>query len=88
MNYFQVILVRTLEEKLKDGKKYAPFPWQLKEGESWTQEMRYSEAGVLKEVLALERKAVDELKLAFESADNQEVNATFRYYSKGRRMKQ
>jgi hypothetical protein len=37
-------------------------PWRLKEGERWTQEMRHAEAGVLKEALALERKAVDQLK--------------------------
>ena len=50
--------------KLKEGWKYAPFPWQLKQGESWTKEMRHSEAEVLKEVLTLERKAIAEIEKA------------------------
>ena len=55
-------LYEEIVEKLKDGWKYAPMPWQLKEGEHWTKEMRHAEAGVLKEALSLERTAVDELK--------------------------
>jgi hypothetical protein len=48
--------------KLKNGLEYAPFPWQLKDGKKWTAEMRHAEAGVLKEVLALEREAIKELE--------------------------
>lgn len=48
--------------KLKEGWKYAPFPWQVKEGEHWTKEMRHAEASVLKDVLTLERKAVAEIE--------------------------
>ena len=51
-------------QKLMGGRKYAPFPHQLKDGERWTKEMRHAEADVLKEVLALEREAIDELKSA------------------------
>ncbi len=54
--------------KLKDGWKYAPFPHDLKGGEGWTAEMRHAEADVLKEVSALEKKAVNELKAAIEKA--------------------
>ncbi len=48
--------------KLKEGWKHAPFPWQLKEGERWTKEMRHAEASVLKDVLTLEKKAVAEIE--------------------------
>ena len=61
-------LYEEIVEKLKDGWKYAPMPWQLKEGEHWTKEMRHVEAAVLKEALSLERTAVDELKVAVEVA--------------------
>ena len=59
--------------KLKEGWKHAPFPWQVKEGESWTKEMRHAEAGVLKEVLVLEKKALGELKTALELASKKKV---------------
>ncbi len=55
--------------KLKEGSKYAPYPWQLKDGEQWTAEMRHAEAGVLKEVLALERKANGRLRAALKWED-------------------
>ena len=44
--------------------RYAPFTWQLGEGERWTAEMRHAEAGTLKEAMEIERKAVDELRTA------------------------
>ena len=57
-------LYEKVSEKLKDGWKYAPqFP---PEGKHWTKEMRHAQAHVLKETLALERKAVDELKAVLE----------------------
>ncbi|MBC8233597.1 effector binding domain-containing protein [bacterium] len=50
--------------KLKEGWKYSQFPWQLQEGESWTKEMRHSEAIALKEVMTLEKKAITEIEKA------------------------
>ena len=54
--------------ELREGWKYAPFPWQLKDGKRWTKEMRHAEAEVLKETLALERKAISKLQAALDSA--------------------
>lgn len=52
---------------LKDGQSNAPFNWQLKEGEHWTQEMRDAEAITLKNASDIERKAIDELKEALKA---------------------
>jgi len=69
MNVYEEIL-----GKLKEGWKYAPFPWQLQEGESWTKEMRHSEAEVLKEVLTMEKKAIAEIEKAL-AAEGVKVSA-------------
>lgn len=53
--------------KLKEGRKHAPFPRDLKEGEAWTEEMRHAEAAVLKQALALEKNAVAEIEKALDS---------------------
>ncbi len=44
----------------------APMPWMLKEGESWTQEMRDFQAECLKDVVPIERKAIAEMEKALE----------------------
>ena len=61
-------------KKLIDGRHYAPFPWQLKDGKRWTNTMRHAEADVMKEVLALERKAVDELKAVLELIKKEQMS--------------
>ena len=39
----------------------APLPWSLKEGESWTGELREQEIGRLEAALPLEREAIQEI---------------------------
>ena len=41
---------------------------RFKDGKRRTKEMRHAEAGVLKEILALEREAVDKLKAVYDPA--------------------
>lgn len=42
----------------------APLPWSLKEGESWTSEMREQEIRRLEAALPLEREAIQEIERA------------------------
>lgn len=50
--------------RLKQNRQYAPFKWELPEGGSWDAGMRQAEVQVLREVLELERRAVEELEAA------------------------
>ena len=36
--------------------------WEFKKGKKWTKDMRQSQASILKEVMALEQKAVIEIE--------------------------
>ena len=47
----------------------APMPWMLKEGQTWTQQMRDEEAGILEQVHALDRQAVAEIGRALAALD-------------------
>ena len=47
---------------------FAPAPWFLKEGQSWTQELRREEAGYLRQAMALEREALAEIEKALAAA--------------------
>lgn len=47
---------------------FAPAPWFLKEGQSWTQELRREEAGYLRQAVALEREALAEIEKALAAA--------------------
>ncbi|MBI3921740.1 MAG: hypothetical protein HY318_10020 [Armatimonadetes bacterium] len=42
----------------------APYPWTMKEGEYWTRQQRHAEAALLKQAMALEKKAVREIEQA------------------------
>lgn len=42
----------------------APYPWTMEEGEYWTREQRHAEAELLKQAMALEKKAVQEIEKA------------------------
>ena len=42
----------------------APMPWMLKQGQSWTQEMRQEQAAILEEALELDRQAVARIEKA------------------------
>jgi len=53
-------------EALKAGRGNAPFPWQLADGKSWTQEMRDGEAATLAQALELEQKAVARIETALD----------------------
>lgn len=55
-------------QTLRDGRQYAPFPGQLPEAGAWTAEMRSEQVAVMRQVLSLERKAVEELRAARERA--------------------
>lgn len=51
--------------KLLDaGRENVPWPWQLEKLKDWTKKKRHAEAAALKEVLALERKAIAEIERA------------------------
>lgn len=54
--------------KLEEGRKYVFDLGRWENGEPWTQEIRQAQSAVLKEALALERKAIDELKAVLKTA--------------------
>jgi len=45
-------------EKLQNGMHNIVWDWELKKGKCWTKDMRQSQASIVKEVMALEQKAV------------------------------
>ena len=45
----------------------APLPWSLKEGETWTNEMRQDQLARLETALLLEREAIQEIKKALDN---------------------
>jgi len=60
---------RQASDKLEAGRKYAPMAFEIRNGKGWTRFMRKCEAGVLKEVAALDKSAVEELRQAAKSAE-------------------
>ena len=42
----------------------APYPWALKDGQTWTSDMRKDEIRRLETALSLERQAIAEIELA------------------------
>jgi len=48
----------------------APLPWSLKEGQTWTSEMRQDQMRRLQEALPLEREAVEEIEKALALAED------------------
>jgi hypothetical protein len=53
---------KDIVEKLQNGMQNIVWDWEFKEGKSWTKDMRQSQASILKEVMALEQKAVIGIK--------------------------
>lgn len=49
---------------LEQNRQYAPFKWELPEGASWDADMRQAEVAALREVLRLERRAVEKMEAA------------------------
>lgn len=57
-------LYQEIHRALDSGKAYAPYPWDLNEGEAWSQYARRSEAILLDPAKDLEREALAVLEEA------------------------
>ena len=57
MGYYKDIV-----EKLQNGMQNIVWDWEFKENKKWTEDMRQRQASILKEVMALEQKAVIGIK--------------------------
>jgi len=59
-------LFETIHRKLKEGKTYAPTPWQTSECSLWAhdEKMRHNEAAVLRKAMDLEKDAMAEIEKA------------------------
>ena len=49
---------KDIVEKLQNGMQNIVWDWEFKEGKKWTEDMRQSQASILKDVMVLEQKAV------------------------------
>ncbi len=60
-----------ITKKMLDNWKHFPMAWQLENPSLWTKEMRHTEAGILNELLAMEKNAIKELEMVIKTENKE-----------------